>query len=47
MIASVDHSFKHFEKFIGKVREFYFGDVWLLISKDYGDDSKEDAGDGE
>jgi len=47
MSAAIGYSFEHFEKFIGTLREFYFGDVWLLMSKDYGDDSREDTGDSD
>ena len=34
MSAAIGYSLDHFKKFIGTLREYYFGDVWLLISKE-------------
>ena len=43
MSAAIGYSLKHFEKFIGSLREHYFGDVWLLISKDYSSSDDDDS----
>ena len=42
MSAAIGYSLEDFENFVGSLREHYFGDVWLLISKD-----SSSTGDGE
>ncbi|VEU34295.1 unnamed protein product [Pseudo-nitzschia multistriata] len=46
MSAAIGYSLKDFRRFVGPLREFYFGDVWLLIARDESGGGGEHHGDG-